>query len=293
MLHNNAVLNAPTRALAAGDDFFKIMNARIELKRQTMMETLSETGTLKFDPDKYAKIAEGKIVNGEVTDDGLLQIAKEQTFQQDLEGNMKKIAEVLESNPLTKYTVPFIRTPHNLMVYAGSYTPGLNRLLKEAQDIRNGTDEAAKAMLKGRVAMGYGVLATAWGFAAAGNLTGNGPADPELRKIWLQSNQPQSIKIGDKWVSYASIEPLNVMFAMSADLQHAVPYLSAGEYDRLTGQAVYTFAKAFTERSYLKGVQTAINYSEPHVQWERQRGPRRPQRTQYLYPLLWPPSSDG
>ena len=42
MLHNNAVLNAPTRALAAGD-FFKIMNARIELKRQTMMETLSET----------------------------------------------------------------------------------------------------------------------------------------------------------------------------------------------------------------------------------------------------------
>lgn len=263
MLHNNAVLNAPTRALAAGDDFFKIMNARIELKRQAMMETLSETGTLKFDPDKYAKIAEGKIVNGEVTDEGLLKIAKEQTFQQELEGNMKKIAEVLESNPLTKYTVPFIRTPHNLMVYAGTYTPGLNQLLKEAQDIRNGTDEVAKAMLKGREAMGYGVLATGFGFAAAGNLTGNGPADPELRKIWLQSNQPQSIKIGDKWVSYASIEPLNVMFAAAADLQHAVPYLSAGEYDRLTGQAIYTFAKAFTERSYLKGVQTAINYLNP------------------------------
>ena len=263
MLHNNAVLNAPTRALAAGDDFFKIMNARIELKRQAMMETLSETGTLKFDPDKYAKIAEGKIVNGEVTDTGLLQVAKEQTFQQDLEGNMRKIADVLESNPLTKYTVPFIRTPHNLMVYAGSYTPGLNRLLKEAQDIRNGTDDAAKAMLKGRVAMGYGVLATGFGFAAAGNLTGNGPADPELRKIWLDSNQPQSIKIGDKWVSYASIEPLNVMFAAAADLQHAGPYLAAGEYDRLAGQLVYTFSKAFTERSYLKGVQTAINYLNP------------------------------
>ena len=265
MLHNNAVLNAPTRALAAGDDFFKIMNARIELKRQTMMETLSETGTLKFDPDKYAQIAEGKIVNGEVTDDGLLRIAKEQTFQQDLEGTMKQVSDLLDKNPLTKYAVPFVRTPHNLMVYAGTYTPGINRFLKEAQDIRNGTDEAAKAVLKGRVAMGYGVLATGFGYAAAGNLTGNGPADPELRKIWLQSNQPQSIKIGDKWVSYASIEPLNVMFAAAADLQHAAPYLQSGEYDRMVSQLQFTFAKAFFERSYMKGVQTAIGYLNPQT----------------------------
>jgi hypothetical protein len=265
MLHTNAVLNAPTRALAAGDDFFKILNARIELKRQTMMETLSETGTLKFDPDKYAKIAQDKIVNGEVKDDGLLRIAKEQTFQQDLEGVAKQVSDLLDSNPLTKYAVPFVRTPHNLMVYAGTYTPGINRFLKEAQDIRSGTDEAAKAMLKGRVAIGYGVLATGFGFAAAGNLTGNGPADPELRKIWLQSNQPQSIKIGDKWVSYASIEPLNVMFAAAADLQHAAPYLKAGEYDRLVSQLQYTFAKAVFERSYMKGLQTAIGYLNPQT----------------------------
>lgn len=263
MLHNNAVLNAPTRALAAGDDFFKILNARIELKRQTMMETLSETGTLKFDPDKYAKLAEGKIVNGEVTDEGLLRIAKEQTFQQDLEGTAKQIADLLDSNPLTKYAVPFIRTPHNLLVYAGTYTPGLNRLLKEAQDIRNGDDLVAQQMLKGRVAMGYGVLATGFAFAAAGNLTGNGPADPQLRAIWLESNRPQSIKIGGKWVSYASIEPLNVMFAAAADLQLLAPYLREGEYDRMGGQLLYTFSKAFFERSYMKGVQTAISYLNP------------------------------
>ena len=43
---------------------------------------------------------------------------------------MKTIADLLDSNPLTKYVVPFIRTPHNLMVYAGTYTPGINRFLK-------------------------------------------------------------------------------------------------------------------------------------------------------------------
>ena len=178
---------------------------------------------------------------------------------------MKVISDLLNSNPLTKYVVPFIKTPHNLMVYAGTHTPGINRFLKEAQAVRAGDDEAAKAVLKGRVAFGYGVLATGFGYAAAGNLTGNGPADPELRKIWLQSNQPQSIKIGDKWVSYASIEPLNVMFAAAADLQHAAPYLQAGEYDRMVSQLQYTFAKAFYERSYMKGVQTAIGYLNPQT----------------------------
>ena len=48
----------------------------------------------------------------------------------------------------------------------------------------NGTDEAAKAMLYGRQAMGFGVLATGFSFASQGLLTGNGPADPEMNKIW-------------------------------------------------------------------------------------------------------------
>ena len=83
---NSKFMTAPTRALSAGDDFFKIMNARIELKRQAYMETLSNDGILKFDPDVYARIAKEKIdENGTILDDGLLKITKEQTFQQELQ----------------------------------------------------------------------------------------------------------------------------------------------------------------------------------------------------------------
>ena len=118
---NSKFMTAPTRALSAGDDFFKIMNARIELKRQAYMETLSNDGILKFDPDVYARIAKEKIdENGTILDDGLLKITKEQTFQQELQGTMASIANVLEENPTMKYFVPFIKTPHNLMVYSAS-----------------------------------------------------------------------------------------------------------------------------------------------------------------------------
>ena len=261
---NSKFMTAPTRALSAGDDFFKIMNARIELKRQAYMETLSNDGLLKFDPDVYARIAKEKIdENGTILDDGLLKITKEQTFQQELQGTMASIANVLEENPTMKYFVPFVKTPHNLMVYSASHMPILNRFLKESQAIRGGTDEAAKAMLKGRVALGYVVLGTGMTLASQGLLTGNGPADPELRKIWLRNNQPMSIKIGGKFFSYASIEPLNLVFSLAADLAQTGSYLPEGEYDRLLVQLQYTFAKAFYERSFFDGLQSAFAYLNP------------------------------
>ena len=261
---NSKFMTAPTRALSAGDDFFKIMNARIELKRQAYMETLSNDGILKFDPDVYARIAKEKIdENGTILDDGLLKITKEQTFQQELQGTMASIANVLEENPTMKYFVPFIKTPHNLMVYSASHMPLLNRALKESEAIRNGTDEAAKAMLKGRVALGYIVLGTGMTLASQGLLTGNGPADPELRKIWLRNNQPMSINIGGKFFSYASIEPLNLVFSLAADLAQTGSYLPEGEYDRLLVQLQYTFVKAFYERSFFDGLQAAFAYLNP------------------------------
>ena len=60
--------------------------------------------------------------------------------------------------------------------------------------------------------------------ASQGLLTGNGPADPELRKIWLRNNQPMSITRG-KFFSYASIEPLNLVFSLAADLAQTGSYL--------------------------------------------------------------------
>jgi hypothetical protein len=149
------------------------------------------------------------------------------------------------------------------MVYSGTYVPGLNRFLKEANAIRNGSDDAAKAMLKGREAMGMTVLASGFAFAGQGLLTGNGPADTEMNRIWRESNQPQSIRIGDKWVSYAAIEPLNVMFAAAADLQQIGPYLAGGDFNRIQAQLYWTFTKAFTERSYFKGIQNAVAYLNP------------------------------
>jgi len=63
------------------------------------------------------------------------------------------------------------------------------------------------------VLYGYGMYRT-----MSGDLTGRGPSDPQLRKEWLATHQPYSIKIGGNWYSYAKVEPLSIPLGLMADL---------------------------------------------------------------------------
>ena len=269
MVHTHAVLDSPwldypTRSLSATDDAFKTLIARMEMKRQVFEKSFKAGDGIKFDVDAYAKMADEAFgLNGEILDQKLLGIAKQGTFQTDLKGNMAVISQLSESSPIFKLMMPFVKTPHNIMVYSASFMPGLNRFLSEAQAIRNGTDEVAKRELAGRVGIGYMTIAAGFGLVAAGAITGNGPADPEENKIWRRKNQPMSIKVGGKWVSYASIDPLNTIMPMVADLAYAQQYLTRGEMDNLLGQFAWTLANATYNRSYFQGLGEAVQFVNP------------------------------
>ena len=260
-------LTYPTRTMTATDDAFKTLVSRMELKREAMEQTFKQTDKgFEVDEDIYAKLIDQKIgINGEIINQKLLSTAKEITFQQDLEGWMAKFAGVLEENPVFKYFVPFVKTPHNILVYSGTYVPGLNRFLKEVQDIRNAPnpDPNELAILAGREAIGTLAAGVGVTWALTGNLTGNGPSDPDQFKIWRQYNQPQSIRIGNRWVSYASIEPLNVIFAAAADIPIL---LRRGYYEgaqAAIGQLTWTIAQATTNRSYFEGLSAALAFLNP------------------------------
>ena len=76
--------------------------------------------------------------------------------------------------------------------------------------------------------------------AAGGNLTGNDPADPAT-KIWLGTT---SLSHQDQWGGSRTVEPLNVLFAATADLFEAASFLPEGDFNRLQAQLHFTFAKA-------------------------------------------------
>ena len=250
----------PGRGLQSGDDLFKTMVSRMDLRYQAAIEVdklrdlPNFAGDEKAFNDAYEKLLKKKIgANGEILDKELIENAQEATFQKELKGKMKRIADSLNAHDEMKQFIPFVRTPHNVNVYAFQHIPGLARFTEEwTHTMRYGTPQQ-KALMKGREAVGYLLVGTGGTLAMTGNMTGNGPADPELRKLWLKDHAPMSIKFGNTWVSYKSIPGAELIFSAIADTGQIMKYLNATDGDKLWGQLGYTIAASITDRSYFQG----------------------------------------
>ena len=265
-LYKNPWFTAPTRALTASDDMFKTLVTRMEIRREVLDESLVGGTGVKFDPKRYAQLVNQKIgINGEIMDEKLMEVADAATFQTKLKGLMAQVNHMSGTNPAMQVVIPFVRTPHNLFVYNTQHLPIVNRWLVEWDETMSGTDEVAKAILRGREAMGWMVTGTGFTLASQGLITGNGPVDPDKRKLWLKTHQPNSIKVGNKWVSYQPIMPLNLVFSLVADTQQL---LAAGEtdlYERSKEQFAYAVASSIYNQSYFKGLGAAMEMFNPNV----------------------------
>jgi len=250
----------PGRGLQSGDDLFKTMVSRMDLRYQAAIEVdklrdlPNFAGDEKAFNDAYEKLLKQKIgSNGEILDKELIENAQEATFQKELKGKMKRVADSLNAHDEMKQFIPFIRTPHNVNVYAFQHLPYLARFTDEwKHTMKHGTPQQ-KALMKGREAVGYLLVGTGGTLAMTGNLTGNGPADPELKKLWLKDHAPMSIKFGNTWVSYKSIPGAELIFSAIADTGQIIKYLNPSDADKLWGQLSYTIANSITDRSYFQG----------------------------------------
>lgn len=157
------------------------------------------------------------------------------------------------------------------------HVPGLNFALKEFNDIaraqpddltavmkygiENAQDLAnAKALQNGRLMLGSSVITMASMHYLSGNLTGNGPNDYSTRKTWEDAGWvPRSIKLGNTWVSYDSMEPFSNILASIADL---------GDNQRLMGDEfvekglmanAFILSKGMISKTYLQGMQQLVD----------------------------------
>ena len=266
----NPWLQGATRMLSATDDGFKVLSARQKARYDAMM--LLGEGE-QFNPTKFETVWSTKFKNGEIVDEDLLNWAKQDTFQEDLGETMQAFSKMTNDNIVFKYVVPFVKTPTNIMKQFGHFIPfgGVTvrsahrfadaanidiKFFNEYMDVMKGSDNAMKAVYRGREAIGTttfmgGVILGQHGFS-----TGSGPSDPDKNKAWREAgNQPHSIKLGGVWVSNRFLGPLGLVLSMSAD----IGYLSthAGAYDNymeMFGQGVYSIGGALLDQSWMKGL---------------------------------------
>ena len=217
------VISLPSRALMTMDEFFKQSAYRGRVFADANAEA-AEKGLKGDARNDYVKQAlrdaysdTGEALNGEA----LLQ-ARRTTFTEPLEaGVASQIQKLAIDYPLIRFAVPFVRTPINILSQTYQHFPGLGQTSKRYRaDIQAGGVRAAQA--RGRQAVGTALVGMAGYMAASGYITGAGPSDPRIRRVWLKNNQPYAFRIPQEdgsveWVSFARLEPLSNVFSIAAD----------------------------------------------------------------------------
>jgi len=208
-LVNNKLFGWSPRALAAVDDTYLWLMARTRSKELAMREVLEAAGDshVKITPDLLKKAEDihfKRLLDG----DGNIDIAKDSWFAKQFEevtltsplkGTAAKLDDVFGSLPLMKPFYLFARTGINGLNFSFKSTPLLGALHKESIDIlsHKGTDFTqlakygienandlanARNLFAGRQAVGAAAVTAFAGMYQAGELTGNGPADRQLRQ---------------------------------------------------------------------------------------------------------------
>lgn len=218
-----------TRPIAAMDEFWRV-NSNLAFVRMNSLKLARRTAASKGLSGKAYDTFITQQVEADVrasidpaTGASRLPAAREfaagPTFSAPLaDGTFgKTIEEAVQNHPFLVPILPFVRTSVNSLDYTFKKGSPLGLFSEEVRrSISSGTPEGA--IMATRMAVGTTIWSAAGLAAFGGDITGRGPSDPKLRKMWLQSHQPYSVKVGGKWVSYRRAEPFSTPMSITADL---------------------------------------------------------------------------
>ena len=195
--------------------------------------------------------------------------ARQATFTQPLEkGSFSANFQALANkHPLMRQITPFIQTPMNILNQAIDRTPVFNLLRKQYVDELNNADPSIQAQAKGKMAMGIAIYGTLGYLATEGKLTGGGPVDPKLAKLWRESKdwQPYSINFGTAekpyWISYARLDPWTTSFGIVADINEMVVAGQLADNDASDIMSMFVAAAGnnIVSKTYLQGIADTVS----------------------------------
>ena len=281
-LNNNKLLGWSPRALAATDDTFKWLLARARSKEIGMRTALEETGEdwVQFSPEIFKRAEEGHYKNL-LDAEGHLDLSKdawlnkqfkEITLTSELGGFSKKLDSLLNDTPLLKPFYLFARTGINGINLSVKNTPLLGALHKESIDIlrhtgddftplfkygiENANDLAnARNLFAGRQAVGATVVTGISGMYIAGQLTGNGPANRQLKQSWMNAGwKPNHIYIGDVGFNYTSLEPYNMIFSAIADVGDNMELMGSEWAEKRLQAVAFVIGRGLVGKTYMSGL---------------------------------------
>ena len=281
-----------TTALMFPDGYASDIMGTYARRMQAYDEVLYEFGTIP-DKDGMAKVfeAERRLAKKTFDSNGILQdpIAKVLAGEVQLnldDGATRWLNQAITAYPALRYQLTFPRTQVNWIKSAASWTPismipGVNRFSKT---IYARTDEQIAAALlehgidlantpnanvvfqqlqqeyTGRLMFSGLLFSTAYSYAMAGNIRGNGHYNQSTRRKHrdLYGYIPKTVKIGGKWMSYEGIPGVEQTLAILGDMALYSHLLGEPILKDIGGKLVWTLTASFSNNTPLASIEPII-----------------------------------
>ena len=257
----------PFRSLDGTDTFFKTILGHGELNRLAYRQAAEEGLT------GVARAKRIEQIMAAPTDemlDAAINISREFTYQDKLGGAMGKVQQVINQKDsvgaVSKFIIPFFRTPVNVAKFAIERTPILSELTKRGvfrtAFLNSGASkgEVADAIarnLVGTAALGSAAVAL---HANEGRITGAPPKDKvERENLYGTGWRPYSIKIGDSYVSYRGFEPMASWLAGVSDMAKDIRTNPDADYSARGKKLVEGVTKNFLDQPFLTNLRDVLD----------------------------------
>lgn len=176
--------------------------------------------------------------------------------------------------PELRYILPIFNVPANGLAETLRRIPGAGFMLNETRaELSGDLGTYRQAEAYGRMMLGGAFLTSATLMARAGTMTGAGPADPKDRAVWLERNQPYSLRLGGtqmvgqdgkpymdggRWVAYDRLDPIGPLLAIGAGFTDRSVYHPTDQ--NLTMAAIGSLAEYLKDKSSIQGVSDLLNF---------------------------------
>lgn len=169
------------------------------------------------------------------------------------------LTHLAQNHPTVQLVVPFIKVPTNFLTRTLDYTPvgAMKAAVKVMQDRRAGVgfDQRHFVQAVSEATTGSAILYLGAEMANNGLLSGAYPTDPKEQQRWkAQGITPNSIHIGNKWISLNYLGPLGLLLNAGKSYHDA-----AGAGNTGWTQALSSFGQNLAGQSFLSGFNSFAN----------------------------------
>jgi len=211
------------RGIAASDEGAKAMVAVMETRRQAARDAFTAIDN-GMDADTALNGMAHQISNPDVR---ILERVDQAGIDTALQTDLGRLGNAIQSvrnnidfkyAPIGTMLVPYIKSVINMEKQLLARTP--LAIFTPGAWTELSAGGARRQMALGKMSYGTGVMAYFSTLAMDGTCTGAGPTNPEYRKFLQETTgwQPFSCKFGDKYYSYAGLEPIGGLIGVAATL---------------------------------------------------------------------------